>query len=234
VAQDTSEEDWLRRHYGPGKHSTYLEEWIIRDAFKDRKQGVFVDVGSADYEAESNTYFLENTLGWSGIAIDAQESYRAGYEQHRPRTKFFSFFVSDHSNDTAKLFLAGGAGASSSSSDFSSTYGGVKGSVDVQTITLNDLLASQGISSFDFMSMDIELAEPAALAGLDIQKFHPALVVVEAHPEVRQQILDYFATNHYAVVGKYLRVDPVNLWFMPLGSSVTPFPPESQAAEWQK
>jgi methyltransferase FkbM-like protein len=232
--QDTSEANWLQRHYGPGKHSTYLEEWIIRDFFQDKKQGVFVDVGSADYENASNTYFLEDTLGWSGIAIDAQESYRAGYEKHRPRTKFFALFVSDHSNDTAKLFLANGPGASSSTRDFSAAYGGVKGSVDVPTVTLNDLLTAQGVAAFDFLSMDIELAEPQGLAGLDIQRFHPTLAVVEAHPEVRQRILDYFAANHYGVVGKYLRVDPVNLWFMPLGSSVTPFPPERKAEEWQK
>ena len=43
--------------------------------------------------------------------------------------------------------------------------------------------------------MDIELAEPAALAGLDIRRFRPGLVVVEAHPQVRQKILDYFAVK---------------------------------------
>jgi len=231
--QDTSEANWLARHYGPTRHSMYLEEWIIRDFFKDRQQGVFVDVGAADYEAGSNTYFLETGLGWSGIAIDAQNAYRTGYVAHRPRTTFFSSFVSDHSNDEATLFLAAGASASSSTQGFSANYGGVKGSIEVPTITLNDLLASQGMTSFDFLSMDIELAEPLALAGLDLQRFHPALVTVEAHPEVRQQLLDYFAANHYIVVGKYLRVDPVNLWFMPLGATVAPFPPEHKPDEWQ-
>ena len=45
------------------------------------------------------------------------------------------------------------------------------------------------------MSMDIELAEPQALAGFSIGRFNPSLVAVEAHPPVRQQILDYFARN---------------------------------------
>ena len=65
------------------------------------------------------------------------------------------------------------------------------------------------------MSMDIELAEPKALAGFDIERFTPRLVVVEAHPEVRQQLLDYFAQHRYRVVGRYLRADPDNLWFAP-------------------
>lgn len=232
--QDTSEVNWLQRHYGPDRHSTWLEEWIIRDFFKDKRDGVFVDVGAADYLDGSNTFYLEKNLGWSGIAIDAQESYRANYVKHRPRTKFFCFFVSDRSGDTAKLFLAGGGGASSSTRSFSEGYGGVKGEVETPTVSLNDLLGAQGISRFDFLSMDIELAEPAALAGLDIRRFHPSLAVVEAHPEVRQQILDYFAANQYVVVGKYLRVDSMNISFMPLGSNVTPFPPEYDAEQWHK
>jgi hypothetical protein len=42
------------------------------------------------------------------------------------------------------------------------------------------------------------------------------LVCIEAHPEVRQEILDYFARNGYVVVGKYLRADIWNLYFTPL------------------
>ena len=164
-------------------------------------------------ESSSNTWYLESRLGWSGIAVDAQESYRPGYERHRPRTRFFAVFVSDRSNETARLFISGARSASSSARNFANAYGGVKTSVDVPTITLNDLLVSEGVERFDFLSMDIELAEPAALAGLDIRRFHPGLVVVEAHPQVRQKILDYFAVNHYRVIGKYLG-DTENLWFM--------------------
>jgi hypothetical protein len=41
-------------------------------------------------------------------------------------------------------------------------------------------------------------------------------VCIEAHSEVRQQILDYFARNGYVIVGKYLPADEHNLYFMPL------------------
>ena len=64
--------------------------------------------------------------------------------------------------------------------------------------------------------MDIELAEPKALAGFDVDRYRPALVCVEAHPDVRQEILDYFTRHGYTVVGKYLRMDPKNLYFSPL------------------
>ena len=53
-----------------------------------------------------------------------------------------------------------------------------------------------------------------------MQRFQPALVCIEAHPEVRQQILDYFAQRNYVVIGKYLRADPQNLYFRPLASEL--------------
>jgi FkbM family methyltransferase len=223
-AQDRSEANWLERTYGPDRQSMNLEEWIIRDFFQDRRGGFFLDVGAADQKVSSNTWYLENRLGWSGIAIDALQEYRAGYEQFRPRTKFFSVFVSDQPAGTATLFIGSGRGASSGERGFTEQYGAVTGSVEVPTTTLNQLLDAEGVTHVDFVSMDIELAEPKALAGFDLDRFKPALVAVELHPEVRQQILDYFATRGYVVIGKYLRADDINAWFMPAGTRVAPFP----------
>lgn len=69
----------------------------------------------------------------------------------------------------------------------------------------------------DFLSIDVELSEPKVLAGFSIGLYRPALVCIEAHPEVRQAILDHFVAHRYVVVGKYLRADAHNLWFTPSG-----------------
>jgi hypothetical protein len=67
------------------------------------------------------------------------------------------------------------------------------------------------------MSIDIELWEPQALKGFDIERFRPRLVCIEAHPEVRQQILEYFFDHGYVLEGRYLRADVWNLYFKPRG-----------------
>jgi hypothetical protein len=85
----------------------------------------------------------------------------------------------------------------------------------VPTITLNDLLESENVRNIDFISMDIELWEPKALAGFDLLKYRPSLVCIEGHPEVRQQLLDYFHERNYVLIGKYVRADLYNLWFTP-------------------
>jgi FkbM family methyltransferase len=197
------------------RHSRNAEEWVIRDYFQDRRDGVFLDVGAADAREWNNTYFLETALGWSGIAVDAQPEFAPQYARLRPRTRFFPLFVSDASDTVEKFYVpANGPLGATSDKDFA----GDAGPVDVrsvQTITLNDLLEREGIARVDFLTMDIELAEPRALAGFDIERYRPALVCIEAHPEVRQQLIDYFHRHHYVLVGKYLGVDAQNLYFMP-------------------
>ncbi len=206
----------LEAAYGPDRVSENEEEWIIRDFFKDRREGVFVDVGAAHYRSNSNTYYLENTLGWSGLAIEPLRHFEAGFTTGRPRTRFLPFFVSDVSDESVQMYTFGeNFAASSSDREFVERFGTDPEEVLVPTITLNDLLAAERIDRFDFLSIDIELSEPKALAGFDVERFRPALVCIEAHPEVRQQILDYFAGHGYVVVGKYLRADDKNLYFTP-------------------
>ncbi len=78
------------------------------------------------------------------------------------------------------------------------------------------------MAKIDFVSIDIELHEPQALEGFDIQRFKPSLVCIAALLPVRQQILDYFARNGYVAVGRYLWVDRENLYFTPLVSGHRP------------
>ena len=176
VARDNGRRDedgWLRAAYGSTHWSTGPEEWIARDFFQDRRGGVFVDVGSADAREGSNTYYLEAQLGWSGIAVDALAEYGPTYLTHRPKTQFFPLFVGDHSDDRAVIYVANRrTTVSSVSRDFSTFYADEDDVTarSVPTITLNDLLVKSGVTHVDFLSMDIELSEPMALAGFDLRQ----------------------------------------------------------------
>lgn len=193
------------------------EELIIRDFFNDRKGGFFLDVGSYHWEELSTTYFLEKYLGWNGIAIDAQAGFAEGYKKYRPKTKFFSYAVTDHSGDTLKLYLTGGT--SSLNPEWYKYF--VKKdadtkppvAVDVPTITLNDLLDQNGVTKIDLLSMDIEGAEPAALAGFDIEKYRPELVLIEPTTNTRGPILAYLQQHGYERIDAYLARDKQSWYF---------------------
>ena len=215
--QSAKEIEYFRSTYGPAHGTEREEEWLIRDFFKGRHGGFFLDVGANHYQRYNKTYYLETQQGWSGIAIEPQREFAAGFRINRPRTKFFPLFVSDRSNETARLYvLKNGPLVASADRDFVSQFGTPDEVREVPTVSLNDLLDKEGVRHVDFVSMDIELHEPYALRGFDIERFKPDMVCVEALLPVRQQILDYFAEHHYVIEGRYLWVDLENLYFRPL------------------
>lgn len=200
-------------------YSQNNEELVIRDYFQDRKDGFFLDVGCADPKKNSTTYFLEKHLGWSGIGIDALAEYAPKYEEQRPNTRFFSYIVTDHTGGPEKFYRIRGATGLSSTIERTEFMGRELRSdvLEIPTTTLNDLLDEAGVSKIDFMSMDIELGAPKALAGFDIERFNPELVCVEAggDPEYRQGLMDYFEEHGYERIDRYLANDIVNWYFRP-------------------
>lgn len=208
---------------GPKLYSQNNEELIIRHFFNDRRDGFFLDVGCYDYKDISTTYYLEKHLGWSGIGVDANEALREDYELHRPQTKFENYVVTNRSGGTQTFYLVvGGEGISSVSlrwvidflnSFFPEAEPTIR-RVEIPAITLNDLLDQNGVTEIDFLSMDIEGHEPAALAGFDIERFAPELVCIEA-PGNPEPILNYFEEHGYQRIDRYLEFDRVNWYFQP-------------------
>ena len=210
-----AETNWLTAKYGPKIYSQNDEELIIRDFFNDRKEGFFVDVGAGHYRINSTTFYLEKHLDWHGIAVDAIPNYERQYLEKRKNTHFFSFYVADKSDEKIDFYMIQKNRRLSTGDEEAAKKEGEYKAIKVPTITLNDLLEREGVTEFDLLSMDIERAEPAALAGFDIRKYKPSLVCIEAHKEAIDQILGYFHKNNYTVIDKYKGLDPLNLYFTP-------------------
>jgi FkbM family methyltransferase len=209
--------DVIRDSYGPKQYSQGEEETLIRAFFQDRRAGFFLDVGASHYEKDSTTYYLEQHLGWRGIAIDALEEFRADYERHRKGTQFFTFFVTNRA-ELPKDFYVFTKDTRISSGSLEWLHGlRVKDrnirKIQVPSITLNQLLAAQRVEKVDFVSMDIEGAEPEALEGFDLERYRPELLCVEIQTHTRDRLLAYLASHGYVPIEPYRQVDPVNLYF---------------------
>lgn len=208
----------LKKKWGEVKHSYHDEELFILEFFQGRKNGVFVDVGAFDYKKYSNTYRLENEFDWGGIAVDALDEFRAGYELHRTKTKFFNFYISDTSNVPMDFFVVEGRKSQSTglvTNAETKTEKWDVSTIEVLQITLDELLEHEGIERIDFLNMDIELAEPAALRGFDIERFRPELVCIEAHPPVVPFLEQYFAEHGYEKIKLWSELDVFNSYYTP-------------------
>jgi FkbM family methyltransferase len=202
---------------GKKLYSQYDEELIIRHFFRDRRGGTFVDVGAAHYRDGSTTYYLEHHLGWRGVAIDAIAEYGPDYQVHRPRTHFVSYLVTDHSDTMDPFFvLKTKYLMSTTSKDWAERFGRDDYETVLRpTVTLNDLLQREGLSKIDFLSMDIETGEPAALDGFDIERYRPDLVCIEVTDGVRDRVISYFTAHAYERITRYNGYDRVNWYFQP-------------------
>ena len=206
----------LEKRFGRSRYSMGLEEWFIRDFFNDMKGRVFVDVGAWEPTRGSNTYRLERDLNWTGLAVDALEEFSPRYRRERPKTMFLSAFVTDVDDGTATLYVPRRLTEVASGSEaMVRIFETAMVARSVRRRTLDSLLDEAGIERFDFLNLDIEMGEPAALRGFTIASHRPRLVCVEAHGATRQAILDYFAVHGYVLVGRYLPYDRVNLYFTP-------------------
>ena len=102
-----------------------------------------------------------------------------------------------------KLYIPERDAIASSNPTFAQTGGAIATAIDTKTMRLDDILDQAGIQ-VDFLSMDIELAEPEALAGFTLERYRAfQLACIEGHPQVRQQIIDYFTARGYTLLGKY-------------------------------
>ncbi len=196
------------------RYSLFDEELIIRDFFQDRGGGVFVDVGCAWPIYANNTYYLEKHLDWTGIGIDALEDYAEGWKRERPNSKFFSYLVTDRSGGTGNFFKSPNTGLSSTNRGRAAgkKYGDSLETVELEIprITLDDLLDREGIEKIDLLSMDIEGHELKALAGFDIDRFRPDLVVIEGKSRA---VTKYFHEHGYQEIERYIPFDGINRYF---------------------
>jgi hypothetical protein len=71
----------------------YSQEWTAQDKFvaetlEFKTNGTFLDIGCHHYKDISNTYYLENELGWTGVGIDNECHFEQGWVDNRPNSKF--------------------------------------------------------------------------------------------------------------------------------------------------
>ena len=156
------------------------QERLFAEFFGEGYRGTFVDVGAADTHEYSQTYNLERA-GWSGVLIEPRPDCAEDLRRQR-RAPVFQVACSspERAGTTMTLHLA--AGHSSLNDEF--VVPGLKpeGAITVAVRTLDDVLIEANITApIDLVSIDVEGHEVDVLAGFDLQRWRPRLLVIEDH-----------------------------------------------------
>jgi FkbM family methyltransferase len=189
-----------------------LEKYL---AFRD---GFFVELGANDGFNQSNTYYLERWLGWRGILIEPMpELYRQAVVQ-RPQARVFNcacvafdYAGSDVEMRYANLMSlvkgswrdpeleADHVAAGQRIENITHPY-----EVRVPARTLTSILEECGVSSIDFLSLDVEGYEAAVLSGLNLNRYAPRYILVEARSKAD---IDALLLDHYDNVERLTDLD---------------------------
>ena len=68
----------------PGHYEgTSSQESFVLNLFNQKKNGHYVELGAFDSKLGSNTYYLENTYGWSGVSFEILDDRRNEFISNR-------------------------------------------------------------------------------------------------------------------------------------------------------
>lgn len=179
--------------------------------------GFFVEFGATNGIERSNTWVLEKLLGWEGLLAEPARCWHEALATNRgcqlerrcvwkstgERLSFDE--VTDPELSTLGAFSA---------SDFHQAARQSKATYEVETVSLEDLLASPGIpSTIDFLSIDTEGSEYEILSTYDF-KAHPIKVIVCEHnySPIRERIHALLSAHGY--VRKYPDLSRFDDWYV--------------------
>ena len=184
-----------------GFYSQNGEDIIIDYIFRQKSEGLFVEIGCIDGRRFSNTLRLEER-GWRGICVEAHADYIESLKINRPNSIVCHCAVAEKDNDEV-AFYANSRGSLSTldesrEAEFRRKFGNyftgfVKQEVNARTLTT--IFNENNIESIDFMSLDIEGYEVEAIRGLDLDRYKPEIMVIESDSKKQETQLDEILIN---------------------------------------
>jgi FkbM family methyltransferase len=191
-------------------YSQWNEDLLVWDYFQRRTQGFFVEVGANDPVALSQTYLLEQH-NWEGILVEPQAACCQRLREVRKRSKVIQAACGPpEQRGKARFRVAADTVHSSLATQPAEQGVAFADTMEVDLVTLNDLLAASGNPKPDFVSIDVEGAELGVLQGFDLGRYHPALLLLEDHVE-DLRLHSYLRAHDY----KLVRRTGSNNWYIP-------------------
>ena len=164
-------------------YSMLGEDLIVDKFFKNKKKGIYVDVGCYHPIDGNNTYLLFRK-GWSGVNIDLNKLSIDLFKRDRKNDCNLNVAISNKSKNIKYYYRKKINMLNTINKKFakSSFRKGFKiGSIQSQL--LNTILDESKFKNkkIDFLNLDIEGNEINALESLDLRKYSPKLICIEIH-----------------------------------------------------
>ena len=160
-------------YYSQCQEDVFLNENI----FKNKKNGVFIELGALDGILYSNTKFFEDSLNWKGILIEPHPEKFKLLQLNRPNNFLFNNLVSCHEESlTFRYFEDVHAAVSGVENTlpqvlldvyFNRHHHLSQNKILIKPISLTEIVKSTNLTHIDLLSLDVEGHEYEVLKSWD-------------------------------------------------------------------
>ena len=155
--------------------------FLNNNIFKNKKNGIYIELGALDGVLYSNTKFFQDSLGWHGILIEPHPNKFKLLQKNRPNNFLFNNLVSCHNSPLEFRYFVDAHAAVSGVENtltphhfeayFDSPNPFIKSlpqnKILINPVKLIDILIKTNISHIDFLSLDVEGHEYEVLQSWD-------------------------------------------------------------------
>jgi hypothetical protein len=165
-------------------------EFVINEVFRNKRNGIFIDVGAYDGNTVSNTLYMEDQLGWKGICIEPNPESFENLIINR-NTSCLNIGISDVESILKFYKVKGYAEMLSGFVDYLSEghikriheeiskNGGSFDIIDVPVKKLSSILIDNKIEKIDYLSIDTEGNEFRVIKSINFNSVDVSVISAE-------------------------------------------------------
>jgi FkbM family methyltransferase len=189
------------------------EDLFIKNFFKKKNKGIYLDIGCFNPLLWNNTYLLYKK-GWSGINVDIQKINIDLFNIARPgdiniccalydKKKFLDLYNLKGENNSPVMTID-----KSHAEKMKFLFKKKIIKKKIETLTFSEMIKNYNIkiNNIDFLNIDTEGSDFNVLKSINIQKYKPKLICIEISQFTKQsdkkKILNYLKLNDYKFIYK--------------------------------
>ena len=174
---------FLLRKYKSRKISFSLTsiDLLISYIFRNKRKGIFIDIGCNHPVYNNNTYLLYKK-GWRGINIDLDEKSINLFNTFRKSDLNIKQAISSKAEEVDLYFYHNKSPINTINKDLVNFHKTKPKQIKkINTKTLNSIIMKTPFANekIDFMNIDVEGHELNVLKGFDLKKYSPTIIVIE-------------------------------------------------------
>jgi FkbM family methyltransferase len=199
-------------------YSQSQEDWFLNEhIFKNKKGGIYIELGALDGVLYSNTKFFEDSLQWTGILIEPHPEKFKKLQANRPHNFLFNQLISCHKEPLEFRYFVdyhaavSGVENTLSQFHFNTFFDNIENQhlpqtkMWIQPMSLTEVVQQTKLTHIDLLSLDVEGHEYEVLKSWDFSIPIDVILIETLGEQLDREewCREILLRNHYLFVTKY-------------------------------